>query len=1157
MRQTLRQIVAVLALGGIALSLVPSALAATYTDLSAANKLAASGYIVDQSATPAAYRLGDTLLRQEGIKVAGRALGIIPATLDASAPCTSRYSDVTEKWVCQITELAAKAGLTVTVGKFRPHDTLSKYEAMALAFRSACTATPNGGTVAGLGAQAASAGIITNAASWNGTAAVTRGEFFKYVSTAMEDSTCGDTTSPDVLCTLFPDLCVDNGGGTGGGTVTPTGGAVDVSLGTSLADGTQVPMAGTVKFATVDFTTGSRDVALNTVNISKVALATIPTTTRIWFELDGKRVSGKAAFSSDGKAVISFAPAYLVKANTTASLDLYVELATTAGNDFQFKGTLATSTADSITGDFTTPKLRTADYTVAPVTYNTAGADTSVNLSTDPVELGRFTLTNMDTSPDTRDVAFQTITLRQLGTGDLADLSDITLERNGVKVSTEATTNGKDLMFTINDTVKDGAIATYYIKANVTGVQNNAGDTYNFTLRNSSDLNAVEAATGFRSTVTPTVSALHTTTINGADLVMARDTSVDLASSYAKGTPDVVLAQGTISAKSPITLEDIYLNYTTNAGLNTDAFKAFDTIYLQIGSSVMTWTAPLPVPPATTVVGQAQFLGLATVDGTVKYKIWAKIKDTATLTSFKFASFDLSSVYTRAEYVSNQNVVNTGVGSIPAVQLSIDTGALSVTRTDGLGNTNIAVGSTGVVANGLSLAVNTGNNLVISNPVYTVTATGAYTNNVTATLYVDGTAVSTKTINGATVSFNTNQTITKTPKTMVVKVDFADAYAPTGPIPTPTFSMKLTGLDITDSLTSATIALGSVPSSVTYTLAAATGTASISDANPKASLLLAGSKDQKILAFRVKAANDNVKLRDVTIIGTTIGNLSNFRLLTPTANYIPATSNDASSVTFSNISTTDTILKDKTDTYYLVADVNTNVAVDTFSATLDVSASTVKATNGTITALAGSDIVGNTHKILENSAVIAKGTNSSKDLVTSALRFTVTAAGKDNVTLNSATFANIFSGYTLTNAKVTVYKDSISASNKLNLVTTATATSNATGTTATIVNGGAGYVAVPAVTVTTGQANVTATATSNAAGTVATLTNAGGGGYVTVPAVTVSGGTCATLPTAVATIAGGVVTGITLSGAVTCTVAPTLTVAAPTSTLPTATATVV
>lgn len=72
-----------------------------------------------------------------------------------------------------------------------------------------------------------------------------------------------------------------------------------------------------------------------------------------------------------------------------------------------------------------------------------------------------------------------------------------------------------------------------------------------------------------------------------------------------------------------------------------------------------------------------------------------------------------------------------------------------------------------------------------------------------------------------------------------------------------------------------------------------------------------------------------------------------------------------------------------------------------------------------------------------------------------------------------------------------------------------------------------------------------ATATSNASGNTATMTY-NGIGYTSVPTVTVSGGSCTTNPTATATLTvNGTISDITLTGAVGCTVAPVLTVAPP------------
>jgi hypothetical protein len=195
--------------------------------------------------------------------------------------------------------------------------------------------------------------------------------------------------------------------------------------------------------------------------------------------------------------------------------------------------------------------------------------------------------------------------------------------------------------------------------------------------------------------------------------------------------------QGTITAKQAITLEDPTLTFN---GTGSDLFS---TLYLQIGSSTMTWSA--------NTGSTAQFSGLATVTGSTPVKLYAKLKDTATSVNVKFSDLRLAS-FAKAEYVSNQNTVTSSVGSISGIQVTVGNTNLSVTRTDNMGLTNVAVGSKGVLVNESSLVVTQGNDVNISNVTYKVNSNNASTstghlNNVFATLYIDGVAVDTKTVN--------------------------------------------------------------------------------------------------------------------------------------------------------------------------------------------------------------------------------------------------------------------------------------------------------------------------------------------------------------------------------------------------------------------------
>lgn len=998
------------------------------SEIEAANTLAQAGVIVDQSANPAAYNLDQNVLRQE---IAAVARGI--AGLDKKTTCDGVFTDVSattpNTWACYSVEALADAGLIAKNAQFRPEANISKAEAVGMvvkaAFDDAYAYDASKGTTwqEQVVAFAVANGIVSNFTNYD--TAATRGFVFEAGANAM--SSTEDEEMNDIICTLLgtcgteEDNTSEEDDNTTVTTPVVTGGNVEVSLNpSSAANGTQIPAVGTIKFASVDFTAGSQDVSVNTVELKSLGLAAVPTGTKVWFEKNGKRLSGKASFSSERMAVTSFAPALVVKAGATETLDLYVELNTVTGNDFQFSGKITDSSASSNNGTFVTSTLRTATYTVAPVTFTALWSSTSANQSASALELGKFTLANNDVSSETRDVKLQTITLRQLWNGDLLDLSNVVLERNGVVVSTEVIVSGKDLTFVVNDTVKDGSTATYYVKAVVSSVQNNGGDTYEFSLRNDTDLSAVEVLNGFRSTVTK-AGAFATYTVTGADITFARDTSVELSKTYAKWSDDVIFMQGTITAKSAVTLEDPSLTFTWPA-----ANTLFSTLYLQIGSSTMTWSAD--------ATNTAVFSGLATVNGTVPVKLYAKLKDTVVGSpSVKFADLRLSS-FAKKEYVSNQNNVTSSIGSISSVSVTVGTTNLSVTRTDNMGATKVAVGSKGVLANESSVVVTQGNDVSISNVTYTVVSNNASTstghlNNVFATLYIDGVAVDTKTINVTTwntITFNnSSKVVGKTATKLAVKLDLSDAY--TGG----DFAMNLTSLNAIDNTTSVAVT-PSFPTSATLSIAQAIGTLSSSDANPKSSLLLAGDRDQKVLAFRVKASNDAVKLRDLSFTWSNLDKLSNFRVVSSSNEVIAtSTSNSATTVGFTNIETNDSVAIDQTKTYYLVADVNTNINAAAFDVNLALTGSNIKSTNGSTIAMVGANVTGNTHLVNEDKAVVAKATNSSKNLTTSALRFTVTASGKDSVTLTGATFTNLLSGYTTGSGKLVVYKDSISSGNKL------------------------------------------------------------------------------------------------------------------------------
>jgi len=969
-----KKVTASVAALSIVMSIVSPVVGVKANDASveAANRLAALGVIVDNAANPSAYNLDGSITRREMLKVMMNL-----SSVEVTNTCEGKFADLpTTDWGCKYAEAALKAGFIAANTNFRPNDLVSKSEALKMIMQAKNLAKKDGVEPwqKAYADAAVEAGVIEKA--FTDYTAVAKRSMVVVTADAAVTSTStnvdGDDTEIDLGDIFGEDVNMGNSTGTTStgtttnptstGTTTPTtnvgNGALELSLNpASPAYGAQIPNVGTVRFAKVDFTAGSADVTLNSVELKKVGLASVDSSTKVFFEKDGRRVSSRVGFTSEGSLVLSFTPAYVVKAGSTETLDLFVELnSSNTGVDYEFTSGKVVASAANVSGSFTTPKLRTTNYAVAPVTFNVTSSNTTHNASDALVELGAFTLYNGDTKSEQTDVALQSITLRNNGSASLTSLADVQLVRNGVVVSKNFTVDSKNVTFSVNDTVKEGVTATYYVKARIADVER-TDDTYQFELRNASDLNAVEVTNGFRSTVKITNAVLRLYTVKGGEVRFARDTAVELSKSYAPGSSEVVLMKGTIDAKNDV-------------------------------------------------------------------KLYANLKSTAT-GNVKFAEMKLSNFKDR-RYVSNDDSFDSGIGSISGVNVKVEDSSLNVTRNDGLGNTKLAVGSKNVTLFGANLTSTQGNAINVSSLTFDVsnTAGSEQLNNVFTTLYVNGSAVASETVKGSTVKFDGfNTEITKDKKAeIVVKADLSDSFE------NGNLKLALTALDAVDTLNGGSIALKSTINGATFTIATADAEFASSDNNPKTSLLEAGKNDYKVFAFKMTGKNDTVKVKEVTLTGTNLDKMSDFRLVNA-SNVVVASSSSATStkVTFENIDTVDaSVAMDKSTTFYVVANANTNVTGDV-ALTLD--SVKIAGTNGKEVSK-DTNVKSNTHFVAENVLVVAKSTNNNKSLSTSAMVFTVTASGKDSVSLKSFNFNTIVTGYD-NNGQIVVYKDSVSAANKV------------------------------------------------------------------------------------------------------------------------------
>jgi len=428
-----------------AFSLVVSVLApvsgvnAFDSDIEAANYLASKGVIVDQASNPSAYNLTSNITRREAVKIA------VKLALNGDEPAevtTSRFTDMpTSNWGTKYTEEALSRGIVSGDNKtFRPDANLTEAEALKMAMVAAGI-SPVTGTETwyeGYRIAAVDNGILASNVTVSGTKNATRSFLILAAANAVEGNEMANVPDvPDVPEIDWEKILGDLIGGeidpvdpnvenpnTGdvqnpNTPVVVTGNNVEITLDPSgVVPGSQVPKSGNIRFAKVAFTAGDSDVAVRKVDVSSVGLSSLPSTFRLWFEEDGRRISSRGSFDPNRQMTLSFNQDLVVPAKQTRVVDLYALLdgSISSGDELQLSGQISDSSATNNNGSFLTQTLKVVNYTVVDANWKRLGAPSNVNQSEDYEELGRFSIENFKTGIiENRDVNFQSVTLRNEG----------------------------------------------------------------------------------------------------------------------------------------------------------------------------------------------------------------------------------------------------------------------------------------------------------------------------------------------------------------------------------------------------------------------------------------------------------------------------------------------------------------------------------------------------------------------------------------------------------------------------------------------------------------------------------------------------------------------------------------------------------------------
>jgi len=898
--------VSVLAITLSAVGTSLTAFAANSEFLPYADALATAG-IVKKQDTEAGYRLGDKITRAEMAKIAANI-----AELEATE-CTGKvFSDVTTSLgdLCGYIEAAADAGfVSKTNTKFRPLDLVTRAETVKMLLGAKGIASSDVaagykdvdaklGDLAGYINAAAAEGIVTGSdknAYFRPNDTSSRGEAFKIAANAAGLSV-GEDDLGDLDDLFGDDTTTDTGSTSTGTTSTDTTvvvatGDLEVGLAASSPASRTVPLGTTVVFGKLDFSAGSADAQFSSVTVTREGLGSRSDFDKVWLEKDGVRVTSRQSITTEDKAVLTFFPALIVKAGSTVTLDLVarykLDASTNVTNNFAIVSASDVVAGGTVKGTFpiVTGGMTTSGYKTLPVVYDSAAKNDSGTTYTSTykvgdkaVELAQFKITaaGSGTIRD-RDVTFKAITLKNDGTSKIAKgLANLGLYKGSEKISTAVSTDGEYVTFTVGSgsLIKYGNTETFYVRADLVGLDSSTFDTYKFTTKYEEDVNIVEANTGFGSRVYSDVNQLNYLSsvtngnykVEGGKITLARSTDAPNTKTIAKGGRDISLLKADVFVKEGVRFEGVKLDLGSSAAYQ-DGYSVFK---LKLGSTVV----------ATFTPGSSNFRYLEfdtsfeiTKDTTIE--VLADVKSNATyLGQLKIAALDFTalSVYGLPEYIANGNKLASTdlVGSVEGANVTIGTPTLTVTRNDGIQAGKVLIaGSKAVKVAGYTIKASDVDDLVIQKMKFTVTGATSASLITNAKLMVGGTQA------GDLTDFAGNQAewnnlSVKVAKNQQIQLDLYVDFSTSFTASNMTFTFKGNDMSVRDSSSNTLTLTGLEKDSTNFVVTTGGAVKVAYNSNtPTSSVAPASLTEKEVARFTLGATDDKVKITNLYFINAT------------------------------------------------------------------------------------------------------------------------------------------------------------------------------------------------------------------------------------------------------------------------------------------------
>jgi len=551
----LKKIVAGVSATAITLSIVApvtSVSAAANAEIEAANKLAAAKVIKDNSANVADYKLGDNITRREMAKVM-----INLAEIEVTDSCEGKFADLPAgDWGCKYAEAALAKGFVAANATFGADNNISKWESLKFILKAKGMEKAEGVEPfqAAYVKAAMDAKVISESFTDYNTSAK-RGWIFMAGANSLEAK---DEEPTNDLCELFG-TCDDekptdekpvdekptDEKPTDETPTTPSdveGKLLEVSLSPeSPRNGERIPVdTPRVTMMKLEVSAGDEDVEMKKITLDATGFGAPEFIDDIvLYDAKGDKVSRQRNMSKSNQNVeLDFINDFTVKAGTTQTLTVSVMIdgqtndATGAKNGDVFG--LKVSELDASATVKGTPvesaKLEAVELSSQgklKIQDDKATQDIKIG---EESKLAGF---KMKVEDDEEDMTLKTIRLKQTGSADEDNFSDLYLNVDGKKLIDNLTFKGEYVTVNFGEGFVFDKDKTSYVYFELRGsVSGDPADTVKFEIEESDDIYAVGNKNGYN---VPVDSLTDNFAISDALTVEGSEISVDFVKSDKDG----------------------------------------------------------------------------------------------------------------------------------------------------------------------------------------------------------------------------------------------------------------------------------------------------------------------------------------------------------------------------------------------------------------------------------------------------------------------------------------------------------------------------------------------------------------------------------------------------------------------------------------------